>query len=225
MRCSVRYPDFRIRSFPRSGNCYLKYLILHNFWGAETVEGGRVNHEPMRTLPANRSMAFFYLWRRFEPAAESLYRVRQRFGFNTEVDWDDFITKPLDELPKVDGPCDWKVNRVTYTEEACSVQVRQWLNVHKTLYEVWEEHVRLGMSAARAAPNVMLVSHEQLLDEFEVMMLSIADFLGSDKREFDDTYIRVGLTCIPDAEKKPPEKRYVKHDRVAPIPFVQDKGS
>ena len=212
----MRYPDFRIRSFPRSGNCYLKYLILHNFWGEESVEAGRVNHEPMKIVPVNKNMAFFYLWRRFEPAARSLYKVRQQFGFNTSVTWDDFVTKPLDTLPKVEGEHDWKINRVTYVEELHSTPVaRPWLNHHLTLYEVWEEHVRLGMLAARSAQNVMLISHEQLLDEFELVMNAIADFLGVvQTRPFKDTALRVGLSCVEEADKKPPTKSYTRHDRI-----------
>lgn len=213
----MKYKDFCIRSFPRSGNCYLKYLIVRNFWGQESVEAGRVNHRPMRSVLNAKGVAYFYLWRRFEPTAKSLYRVREQFGFNTSVKYEDFITKPLCTLEKVAEPHAWKINRQTYVQEASSGRVRSWLNVPKTLYECWEEHVRLGMIAARSAKNVMLVSHEQLLDEFEVMMHAIADFLGSDQREFEDTNTRVGLSRPCDTSCKAPKKRYVRHRRIAPI--------
>lgn len=216
----MKYKDFHIRSFPRSGNCYLKYLIVHNFWGQASVEAGRVYHRPLHSIPNTKGMAFFYLWRRFESVAKSLYRVREQFGFNTSVAYKDFLTKPLCSLAKVDKPHNWKINRQTYVEDAKSGRVRSWLDVDKTLYESWEEHVRLGMIAARSAKNVMLVCHDQLLTEFDLMMLAIADFLGSDKREFEDTTTRVGLSRPCDNACKAPEKKYVHHDRRAAAPVL-----
>jgi hypothetical protein len=185
----MRYHSYRVFGAVRSGNCYLAYLIGNNFFDLNTLITDLIEHTPSPYDPGPR-IASFYVWRKFDDFSRSFYNLRTRFGIGN-VTYEEFLQKPLGELCTFVFESDCTCNHGDRTQRSYDRRTA-FADSTVTIKQYWTTHLRKWFDYARTREDVLVVSYDALVAEFEGTMHSIALHLGTPKQKFRNVKERIG---------------------------------
>lgn len=173
--------NIEVTGHPRSGNNYLSFLMYRNLWLSHRGNHYRPSYMPDE-LKTGEHWRILYIWRNFEDVARSFMdRAQGEVSIETfrSTTWNDlydlFYPEPHPRYPKGKWP-GWVPGkeRQTMTPEA-------W----------WELHTSSWFSFSEQVSHVYVLQYEQLKSDFMSTMIGIAEWLGSDKRVFENTDYKV----------------------------------
>lgn len=120
--------------------------------------------------------------------SRSLFRVRGSFKLRADS-YEAFVKLPISELfdPSVSSEMESNLAGTRKMKSFASSYFRQF---DGTLYDYWKHHIDTW--AAYEEHNIKHVCYDDLLKDFPGTMRTIAEFLGSDKCDFEDIRARVG---------------------------------
>ncbi len=157
----------------RSGAHYLNALLKLNFDHEDYTTQGH-------SLPGKwviGSEPVFYTVRNFDDVADSLWRLRERFGIKADS-FEDFLTSKYSDMIHNYG-------RITvgWHGKARTVDSGSGMRIHMTPREYWEKHT--GAWKQYGHPDVHHVDYDNLKTNFQEEMLKISQYLGSDRSKFE----------------------------------------
>jgi len=201
----MKYKTVKVASHPRSGSHWIMRLIDMNFFdGTDYLRhygGHPFGNEPRSLGYFKPKQAVIYTYRNLDSTADSVYRMRHRFGLDQD-DYEKFCATPMKDMYNTNLKVDTFRNTIKDTKYVDEVD---WLfrSRTETVSEYMIKHKQSWM-VHDGKPNFLTVSYDDLVSSFHGTMLNIAHFLGSDKTEFIDENKRVGWRAkSDDAWKKP----------------------
>ena len=191
----MRFRDLEIHSHQRSGSHYIAALLCRNFLGTDDYLPYYKNHfignDVYKRVWENPDVGYVYVWRSREDVLRSMWNFRARLGMSASSE-SAFSNYPANSLwrqgtcnARYVGPRDTRATTgVSYYFRDVPVSLKQHWRLHKQFWEMLE-----------VRDNVKLVKYDDLIGDFQGTMQDIADWLGSDRTEFEDIEKKIGWTC------------------------------
>lgn len=191
----MKYRTLKIPGHPRSGSHWINRVMDLNFFDGKDYlrhYGGHPwgNEHRARNYLSQSKQAVIYTFRNIDDTVNSIYRMRHRFGLDCD-DYERFCSTPMRKMYnprlKVEAIRDTMKKKDTITEvdrllAQRSETVPEYITKHTNS---WKQHLK--------RPNFMMLSYDDLVNDFQGTMLTVATFLGSNKwSEFVDEQKRVG---------------------------------
>jgi len=182
--------NVKVLGHPRSGNHFVAALVNENFIGwHEYVFLVRDRcHNLWDTLDADTK--FIYVYRDVNDVLNSVYGLRGRFGLDVH-DFGKFVSTRYCDMFSEDVRarvcCNYITSKMTVTEksrEFKAVEYRppQWHRIHLLHYRKLSE----------IYDNLLMISYESFMKNFQGAMTTISGFLGSTRRKFNPIREKVG---------------------------------
>jgi hypothetical protein len=192
----MKFQGIEFHSHQRSGSHYVAAVITKNFLGTDDYLPYYKNHfigdHVHQAVWGNPNVAFVYVWRNQESVLSSMWNFRRRLGLTRCESYEDFRSKPAHQMYER-GVCDAQYVGLRDTRATTGVSL-YFSNVSVSPEEHWKLH-KLFWEMLEARPNVKLVNYDQLVGDFNRTMQGVADWLGSDRTEFENIEQRVGWTA------------------------------
>jgi len=191
----MKYKEIKIVGHQRSGSHWISRFIDINFFnGVGYLERYNVHlwghsERSLRYLRNVNQVAVIYTYRNLDDTVDSIYRMRHRFGLD-EDDFEKFKTTPMQEMFNPTIEVDAVVND-TKSEKHISDVDTSLSERQETVIEYINDN-RESWLVHSDKPNFKMVNYDDMVNNFQETMLDIANFLGSNKVDFKDEYIRVG---------------------------------
>ena len=194
----MNFKEAKVVSHPRAGSHYFAKLLNDNFFNKNNYLELYAGHSSGHMVHLNdTSTAVFYIYRNNTDTLMSMYKLKDRFGIAPKS-WEEFLTKPLNELKSNDIVSEAIFNSGKYKKVV--TEVDQYLGTFPfTADQFIDEHKKRWLEIERF--NYMPVSYDRLKENFYEEMLKIAKFLGSNKTEFSREKQRIGWYDSNEREK------------------------
>lgn len=192
----MKFKTAKVFSHPRSGSHYVTALISTNFFDSDNYLKFYNGHVPwgMAIDPADVSSnhpntGHIYIHRDFDGVSKSIYKLRNRFGLDTPA-YEEFLKKTYKSMWT--GKLKVNVIRKTLTETSKVSSASELFKLVGMLpAEYHKYHIDSWRSISKRE-NVLLVSYDRLMDNFDDEMSKIANFLESDVKSFENIERKVG---------------------------------
>lgn len=165
----------------RSGAHYLNALLKLNFDHTDHTPRGHAFPGKWVVKPGPK----FYINRNFDDISLSIWRLRERFGIRVDS-YEEFLTTKYRDMWHDYGKI--KVGRYGKPTNASSANGMRQIDM--TPVEYWRKHTEAWEKYGH--PNVHHVNYDALRTAFQAEMLLIAEYLGSDRKEFENVIERQG---------------------------------
>lgn len=202
----MKYKTVKVASHPRSGSHWVMRLIDMNFFdGKDYLKhygGHPFGNEPRAKGYFKPAQAVFYTYRDLNETADSVFRMRHRFGLD-EDDFEKFLITPIKKM--YNKNLQVEAVRDTLDGKKMNVDEVDWLfrDRNETVIQYMQKHIN-SWRTHHSRRNFLMLSYNDLANDFDGTMLQVAQFLGSNKTKFVDEHQRVGWREKQDnAWKKP----------------------
>ena len=196
----MNYKTVEIKGHQRAGNHYLAYLVNENFFNLPNFYAFFKNGSHKFGYQHTRfddSTLYIYIHADLNTTAQSLLKIRGRFSIGTDNIEDLLSDKKMGEYaskdvkPNIaldkftqeafDKANDSKDRRSNFAFDFKNMSLKEWHT----------KHVNSWLSIER--PNLIYVKYEDLINNFDNTMQSIANKLGSDRKTFINTDKQIGV--------------------------------
>lgn len=189
-----KYKWIRVYGHQRSGTHYLAALIDKNFYDSAGYLRHYAPENPhalFHEVSIRPDVAYVYIWRRFEDVAQSIFRMRNRFGLNVD-NFDTFLCTKYSDMwdPSAVGEVDVIVNTINNVKRVNKPAGQKLGGKKHTPEEYWRLHVESWKRSGNE--NVFLTNYEDLQYRFQESMHQLAEFIGADRANFIDVEQKVG---------------------------------
>lgn len=186
----MKYNSIRITGHQRTGTHYIAALICTNFLNTKDYVKYYLNHKPP-SVATNNNIAYVYTWRDFNNTSRSIFKMRARLGLQVD-DYDKFLNTKYSDM--------WSaVKYGTINVRDLDGNIRKadrvstaFTNIHYTPIEWWTLYHGGWNVASKNKSNIIRVSYNDLIDNFDDSMTEIATRLGVDNRAFNNIENKVG---------------------------------
>jgi len=161
----------KVISHPRAGSHFLTALIAKNFYNTDDylqLYGGHAV-EYRKTFDNHK---LIYIWRDFWPTAQSVFKIRKRFGISTD-DFEEFFDTPLKDLWSDKLKFEITVNTINKKETINTVD-GLFKNTDKTFYTYWYDHLTYWNNY----PKVLSINYNMLINHQKYILEKVSSFLG-----------------------------------------------
>ena len=195
----MKYKTAKVVGHQRSGSHYLARLLAINFFDLENYLPLYAGHSPGHAIHLrDKHCAVFYIYRNNFPTLCSMWKIRNRLGLKANS-FSEFCNTELSDMCDTSLP----VNCIRDTRYD-KIEVHEADNYFKHIkmipVDYLNKHKKMWLN--KAGDNLMPIKYEDLINDFDKTMKSIAKFLGSDKKEFINEKTRVGWYDPNDDSKK-----------------------
>lgn len=197
------FKKVQVCGHPRSGTHYITGLIHLNFFNnsgnyIKHYGGhGLGNKKAGQRARHNLDTAYVYIWRNFEDVSKSIFKMRLRFGIPRQITYEEFIAYKYSRMwTKQIGNFVIKVRNLNGNIKYAESVTSMFKNIQLTPKEYWKLHLKSWFELAKEIKNVMIVSYDELKNDFNGTMKELACYLGADKLTFLD--IREQIGWIPE---------------------------
>ncbi len=201
-----------VHSHPRSGTHYLMAVVNENFihapgrfrdaWGHDRRIKRFLHGLPSQCDPSwfNEGQ-HFYIWREFDAVAKSILSMPKRFGITKNLSLEEFSEAKWGDIyePKVRWSwrnfyevSDKEEGKIDGGDSTAFGSVFHKLAIEMVTRDYWALHLEKWKEFAEGRENIHVVRYEDLLENFQDTMESIASFLGSDRKTFEQVTKKVG---------------------------------
>ena len=187
----MKYRDILCTGQPRSGTHYITALISSYFLDDTDYLKIYRNHE-LPEIVQVQSIAYFHIWRDFEPMAKSIYVLKERFGLSVGS-YEEFLKSRYTDMWRMKNPEKAVTNVRTLNGRARFTGISDFFKgVDMNPRQYWEYYNTVWAECAKENPNVISVKYDDMLEDFNGTMSYIAARLGSDVTEFKNIDRKVG---------------------------------
>lgn len=176
----------------RSGTNFLQAACRVNFTRIDSGAGYH-NLDPSRL--AKHLFPRIYIVRPWRNVAESLWRMRERFGAGAAS---------LEEFENTPWSKQWKIFPPALYAQSGSKRVptsSYYKNIDLKPQAYHDLHIKTWTAWSVENPKqVMVIQYLDLVGDYQETMLGIAEFLGSDKKQFKTIDKKVGIWKKGDGE-------------------------
>lgn len=186
---NMKYSFAKVIGHQRSGSHFFAKTLNDNFFHKENYLDLYTGHSRQHLQWIKHpNMCVFYTYRNTEDSVESMYRMRDRFGLVANS-LEEFKTKKIKDMysRKINA------NTIFYNgvSEKLITEVDGFLSgINKTVENYLDSEKKFWLYYS--CPNYMPVSYDDLMEDYDSTMIRVAQFLGSDKREFTKEKSRIG---------------------------------
>ena len=187
----MKYKTINLASHQRTGSHYIAAIISTNFLNNRDYKKIHRGHK-LPHIIKHKNTAYIYTWREFEEVAKSIYTMRQSFGLNNVDSFESFLKNRYCDMWKpIKHPginvIDLKGNK--RQDPYISPGFR---NNKYTPFEWWKFYHDSWAISEKENKNVIKVSYNDLMTNFNKTMRVLAKKLGSPKKEFSNIEKQVG---------------------------------
>lgn len=175
----MRFSSLRLTGHQRSGTHYVAAVISLNFLGSFDYKNIYLNHKLPEVVKI-KNIGYLYVFRNFNDVANSVFKMRGRFGLQAN-DFNSFLNT--------------KYNKMWSNEPYNGINIYDVDGRHKTDFKVsnyfkkikhtpkewWTRYYKSWEKAERKKPNVIKVSYDHLINDFEAEMTHICRTLACPK--------------------------------------------
>lgn len=187
----MKYQWILCTGHPRSGTHYITAIMSLNFLDDEDYLNIYRNHE-LPDIVTDDHTAYLYIWRRFEDVSKSIYLLKERFGLQVNS-YEAFIESRYSHMWRNESP-DHVVTHVrTLNQKATLNGVSDFFQeIDMTPAEYWIYYNKKWAACAEKHSNVFGICYDEMVNNFEGTMQSIALKLGSHRRRFKNINRKIG---------------------------------
>jgi len=186
----MKYKNIKITGHQRTGTHYIAALICTNFLNTEDYVKHYLNHK-LPAIATNKHIAYVYTWRDFKTTSKSIFKMRARFGLQVD-DYEKFLNTKYSDM--------WSnINFGTINVKDLKGNIRKadristyFRKINYKPKEWWSLYHNKWSSSMRNKSNIIKVSYNNLIDNFDEGMLEIATKLGVYSRTFNNIENKVG---------------------------------
>ena len=194
----MKYKSVLVFGPYRSGTHYLAALVAKNFLNSDDyISLFKSPHSKNYQSDPNTLNIFIY--RNFQDTAKSLFKMRKRMGVSSDS-FEEFTTSKLNSLwdPDIKNAITVKtLNDTKVRTDICG----DFKKYDMTLNEYWYGLIEFWKELEITKSNVLLVSYEDLLANFQTVLEIISDKCCCDIKTFTNINKQIGW--IPKSNKKP----------------------
>ena len=191
-----KYKIVQVKGHPRAGNHYLSALIDINFFTGGDYTKNVINPEGGFKFPhryggqdlRSNEVLLVYIWRNFDDTANSLFKLRARFGLD-EDDFESFLERKLCDMWNPEMTVNVKIDRLHRVEVNHEVDALL-KDEDKTVLDYWQSHIKSWINLCFS--NVLVVKYEKLKQNHNAILRQIGVKLGNNRERFVDINKRVG---------------------------------
>jgi len=184
--------EIALTAHQRSGSHYVAALITINFLGHKNHGSIHHNHILPNRMLKKDSKFYVYVWREFDGIAKSMFTMRKTFGLNNVKNFETFLKSRYCDMwdpQKHDGV---KVADLRGNSRTDDYVTQFFRNRQYTPKEWWEFYYGSWDRQAMKRKNVIKVSYNDLLNNFEKAMIELAIKLKSENRTFQNIDKKIG---------------------------------
>lgn len=171
-----------VNGFYRAGNNWMMGILQLEFGDTRHVKDMHLGHclHPDPKFYRARDSRIIYMRRNLQDVAESIFRLRARFGIIAGS------ARELLEAAPVSAVCNRVRGKVLVDRNGCS-KVDEWLDPVfldeklLTLEELYSRHVHNWEGLAAQWRTIKIVDYENLIHDPEKELDEIAEFIGRDR--------------------------------------------
>ena len=191
----MKYKNMNVIGYRRSGTHYVTAVLSKNFFNEDEYLKYYQKHKIPNQFNFKNDTAYICVKRNFEDIAKSIFKMRKRFGLKKD-NFDKFLMTPYNKMWNSNvGKFSVKVE--TLTNQKIVSKVGGGLkSINLIPRKHWGQYYISWMKIENARNNVKIVNYEDFVEDFDGTMSKMADFFGSDKKEFINIEKKVGWTPL-----------------------------
>lgn len=176
----------------RTGNHWLCGLVAKNFF--DNLENYMSYWKGTHRIPdddwiPDSGTKYIYIHRKWEDVAKSCFELRKQWGINVN-DFNTWGKTNYCDMFKRFKSEDWEYYDGTGNKSIVGKSTKYWEKIDMTPKQYFDHHVAYWKNID--ASNLLIVTYENLKNDFHSTMLKIAKFLESNKTNFEDIKFRIG---------------------------------
>jgi len=176
--------NIQVRGHPRVGKHYIAAMIdLNLFDGSDYMRhigtyGFHIHTTGNSKIARDKNILNIYVWRSFELVAESLFKMRYRFGLSVN-DYNEFLSTTYKEMWTRDVP---KFGIIRSYDEKMKHDATSFLSdINQIPKNYWLKHKQSWERLAEQNDNVFLLYYDDFIENPIKSLNDIADLIGVTK--------------------------------------------
>jgi len=186
----MKYSNMIVTGHQRSGTHYITALISLNFLNNKDYVKIYKNHQ-FPNIVRNNNIAYIYTWRDFDSIAKSIFTMRKVFGLNV-IDFKTFLEMKYCHMWKSNKNSVVNVNDLKGNLRKTNYVSKYFRKRKYTPKEWWNFYYGKWEAAEKKHSNIIRVSYNNIINDFDNTMLYIENKLGMKGSHFKKISEKVG---------------------------------
>jgi len=189
----MKYTDMNVFGYRRSGTHYITAVLSKNFFDKDGYIKYYQKHKIPNQFSFNNNTVYICVKRKFEDVAKSIFRMRKRFGLKIN-NYEDFLkTRYSDMWDSNVGKFTVKVDTIV-NQKIVSKVGGGLRGVNLIPKDHWNQYYKLWKNTS--AKNIKIINYEDFIENFDVSMIEMSNFLDSNGKEFINIEKKIGWLPI-----------------------------